>query len=56
MAEMPLAICIMASVMMKDGMPTAVTPKALTRPSAKQAVSVRMMAIQPCIGILAMFT
>ena len=45
MAEMPLAICIMASVMMKDGMPTIVTPNALIRPSVKQLAKVRMMAI-----------
>ena len=53
---MPLAICIIASVMMKEGMPTAVTPNALTRPSAKQLARVRMMATAPFSGILAMFT
>ena len=30
---MPAAICIIASVMMKEGMPITVSPNALTRPS-----------------------
>ena len=36
MAQMPSQICIMASVMMKEGMPILVTPKAVTPPSARQ--------------------
>ncbi len=53
---MPSAICIMASVMMKDGMPMIVTPKALTRPSAKQTASATMIARTPGSGRLAMLT
>ena len=56
MAETPLAICIMASVMMKEGMPMKVMPKAVTRPKARAAASARMMAIHPGSGMLAMFT
>ena len=33
---MPAAICIMARVMMKDGMPIIVTPTALMSPSSAQ--------------------
>ena len=54
--QMPAAICIIASVMMKDGMPIRVTPKALTAPSAKQAASASMIAAPPGSGMLAMFT
>ena len=53
---MPAPICIIASVMMKDGMPIAVMPKALTRPSATQAASASMIAAQPGSGRLAMLT
>ena len=56
MADTPLAICIMASVMMKEGMPMKVMPKAVTRPKASADASARMMAIQPGSGMLAMFT
>ena len=34
MAQMPAPICSIASVMMKEGMPITVTPKAVTAPSA----------------------
>ena len=34
---MPAPICIIANVMMNEGMPMRVTPKAVTSPSAKQA-------------------
>ena len=44
---MPSPICIMASVMMKDGMPMIVTPTALTRPSEKQAASAKRIANAP---------
>ncbi len=40
-ADMPAAICIMASVMMKDGMPIKVTPKALTQPEAESRRAAR---------------
>jgi hypothetical protein len=53
---MPSPICIMASVMMKEGMPMTVTPTALTMPSAKQAASAKRIANPPGIGTLAMFT
>ena len=54
MAQMPAPIWSMASVMMKDGMPIRVTPKALTAPSAKQAPNANRMATQPGIGTWAM--
>ena len=41
---MPAAICIIASVMMKEGMPIIVSPTALTTPSAKQATSASRIA------------
>ena len=53
---MPAAICIIASVMMKDGMPMTVSPNALTRPSIAQSTSASRIAAQPAIGRLAMFT
>ena len=53
---MPAPICIMASVMMKDGMPITVMPKALTRPSKAQAASARTIAAAPGSGTLGMFT
>ncbi len=53
---MPAAICIIASVMMKEGMPITVSPNALTRPSRAQSASASRIAAQPGIGTLAMFT
>ena len=53
---MPAAICIMARVMMKDGMPITVSPSALTRPSRAQSASASRIAAQPGSGKLAMFT
>ena len=53
---MPSQICIMASVMMKEGMPMRVTPKAVTPPRARQVATARMMAKPPAKGILAMLT
>ena len=53
---MPAPICIIASVMMNEGMPMRVTPKAVMSPSAQQAASARTIAIAPGIGRLAMFT
>ena len=50
MAEIPAAICIMASVMMKDGMPMRVTPNAVTRPSKPHAISATITATGPGIG------
>jgi hypothetical protein len=38
---MPAPICIIANVMMKEGMPMRVTPKAVRSPSAKQAKSAK---------------
>ena len=53
---MPAAICIIASVMMKEGMPITVKPKALTSPSRAQSSSAIRIAAQPGIGRFAMFT
>ncbi len=53
---MPAAICSIANVMMKDGMPITVSPNAFTAPSAKQAASAMMIAAHPGSGTLAMFT
>ena len=41
---MPAAICIIASVMMKEGMPITVSPKALTRPSRAHSASASRIA------------
>ena len=53
---MPAAICIMASVMMKEGMPMRVMPSALRRPSPRHAASASTIAAAPGSGRLAMFT
>ncbi len=53
---MPAPICIMASVMMNDGMPTSVTPEAVMKPSTVQAARPARIAAQPGSGRLAMFT
>ena len=53
---MPAPICIIANVMMKEGMPMRVTPKAVRSPSAKQAKSAKMIGMAPGIGMLPMFT
>src|SRR3954468_14146331 len=53
---MPLPICSIASVMMKEGMPIRVTPKAVTAPSARHPASASGMARPPGRGRLAMFT
>ena len=53
---MPAAICIIASVMMKEGMPISVSPSALTSPSEAHSASASTIATQPGIGMLAMLT
>ena len=53
---MPAPICIMASVMMKDGMPISVTPKALTAPEREAGAERQEDRAQPGSGRLAMFT
>src|SRR5215831_16730778 len=53
---MPAAICIMASVMMKEGMPMSVRPSALTRPSRAHSASAKRIAPQPGSGTLAILT
>ena len=45
-----------ANGVVADGMPIAVRPTALTRPSRKQAASAKRIAIHPGIGTLAMLT
>ena len=56
MAQMPAPICSMASVMMKEGMPITVTPKAVTQPRAAAVSRARMTARKPGSGRLAMLT
>ena len=53
---MPAAICIIASVMMKEGMPMTVNPNALTRPSRAHSASASRIAAHPGIGTLAILT
>ena len=53
---MPAAICIIAKVMMKDGMPITVTPKAVMQPSRKAEMSANRMANRPGKGRFARFT
>ena len=53
---MPAAICIIASVMMKEGMPITVSPSALTSPSSAQSDSESRIAAKPERGTLAMLT
>src|SRR5579885_176322 len=56
MAQMPAPICSIASVMMKDGIPIRVTPKALTRPSTRQLAKASRIAMPPGSGTFAMAT
>ena len=54
---MPAPICIMASVMMKDGMPISVMPARIDQAEQRsRATSARMIAAKPGSGTLAMFT
>ena len=53
---MPAAICSIASVIMKLGMPIRVSPKAFTAPSAKHAASAISIAAQPGSGTFAIVT
>ncbi len=53
---MPAPICIIAKVMMKEGMPTLVMPMALTIPSTRQPIKASTTAIPPDNGMLATFT
>ena len=52
----PPPICSMASVMMKEGMPIWVTPKAVITPSNRQLTSASRIAATPGSGTLAMAT
>ena len=56
MAETPAPICIMARVMMNEGMPIFVTPIAVISPRPPQAARASRMATGPGTGRLAMFT
>ena len=47
---------MMASVMMKEGMPIQVTPNAVIKPKARAVSRVSTMAMMPGSGRLAMFT
>ena len=53
---MPAAICSIASVMMKLGMPILVSPNAFTAPSARHDASAIRIAAQPGSGTLAIVT
>jgi hypothetical protein len=53
---MPAPICIMASVMMKDGMPITVMPTALISPRKAQATRARTIAATPGNGTFGMLT
>ena len=53
---MPAAICIIASVMMKEGMPITRQPERVDEPEQAQSASASRIAAHPGIGTLAMLT
>jgi hypothetical protein len=51
---MPAAICNIASVMTKRGIPIRVIPNAFTIPSARQGAGAISIAAQPGSGVFAL--